>query len=241
MRSISLVLVAIGIVCVPAPSADAAPWGTVPVRSNVADCRGEGAPLENVSCAVALTRAWLAHSGRSSVVRETVRVTNPAAGVSWNPGNRDVCVYAELGTLIPLGLHHCNKVTFYNPTSDAELIRTRSRAVTTFVHESSHGVQEAVGLRPVSATIAALAFGRTAELRTMELASDCWSGAAWTWFVGQGLVPVADRAEAVAFMYSLPADRPTHGSGQERGRAFERGIVEGVAACNQILGRPAYT
>ncbi|MDL9948324.1 hypothetical protein QSJ19_22640 [Gordonia sp. ABSL11-1] len=167
-------------------------------------------------------------------------MTNPAAGVSWSPENRDVCVYAELGAVIALGLHHCNKVTFYNPTSDAELIRTRSRAVTTLVHESSHGVQESVGLRPVSATITALAFGRTAEIRTMELASDCWSGAAWTWFIGQGHLSVADRSEAITFMYSLP-DRPTHGTGQERGRAFERGIVEGVAACNQILGRPAYT
>ncbi|ROZ89110.1 hypothetical protein [Gordonia sp. OPL2] len=211
------------------------------MTADVADCRGEQGALENVSCAVALTHEWLRHTGRSSVVRETVRVSNPAAGVSWNPRNSDVCVYAELGTLLALGLHHCNAVTFYNPTSDAELIRTRSRAVTTFAHESSHGVQESAGLKPVSATIAALAVGRTAEIRTMELASDCWSGAAWTWLVGQGHLTAADRAEAVAFMYALPADRPTHGSGQERGRAFERGIVDGVAACNHILGRPVYT
>ncbi|NDZ95390.1 hypothetical protein G3I13_08540 [Streptomyces sp. SID6673] len=83
-------------------------------------------------------------------------------------------------------------------------------------------------------------FGPVDEVRRLEFASDCWSGAGWSWLVGQGDLSPADLTEAVEFMYSLPG-RPTHGTGAERGRVFERGIAEGAAACDAILGRSAYT
>lgn len=168
-------------------------------------------------------------------------VQNPGAGISWNTDTCDVCVvYAELERLINLGLHNCHKTTFVNPETDAALISSRSRAVTTFVHESSHGVQESVGLKPVSTTV----FGPADEVRRLEFACDCWSGAGWSWPIGEGHLLPADLTQAVAFMYSLPdrpTGRPTHGTGAERGRAFQRGITEGVAACDAILGRSAYT
>ncbi|MYR07354.1 hypothetical protein GTV32_13995 [Gordonia sp. SID5947] len=216
--------------------AHAAPFRTVAVEPDLAACHGEPAAANNAACAAALTRLWLGHRGRSSVVRETVMVQNPGAGVSWNSENSDICVYAELGTLLNLGLHHCDKTTFFNPQTDAALISTRNRAVTTFVHESSHGVQESIGLKPVSTTV----FGPADDIRRLELASDCWSGAGWTWLIAQGHLTQSDLGQATAFMYSLP-DRATHGSGAERGQAFERGVAEGVAACDEILGRSAYT
>ncbi|GAA3705815.1 hypothetical protein [Gordonia hankookensis] len=217
-------------------SAHAAPFRTVVVEPDLAACHGEQTEVKNASCAVALTDRWLRHRERASVVRETVMVQNPGAGLSWNRANGDVCVYAELGRLIDLGLHHCDKTTFVNLETDAALISTRSRTVTTFVHESGHGVQESVGLKPVSTTV----FGPVDEVRRLEFASDCWSGAGWSWLIGEGYLSPADLTEAVEFMYSLPG-RPTHGTGAERGRAFERGIAEGAAACDAILGRSAYT
>ncbi|MCF3938285.1 hypothetical protein [Gordonia tangerina] len=220
----------------PGVSAAPAPAGTVTLYGDRSLCRNAQLPRDNVACAVALTREWLDHTGRSTAVRRTVAVSNPALGGSWNPQNRDVCVYAEVGTVLNLGLHHCNTITFVNWVTDAALIRTPARALTTFVHESSHGVQEAIGLKPVSVTV----LGPADALRRLEWASDCWSGAAWSWFVRSGEMTAAERDEATAFMYSLP-ERTSHGSGSERGAAFERGIVEGVTACDQILGTPAYT
>lgn len=231
-----VVLCLTGIVGVARAAAEPAPWGTATVRDDISACADATAPMDNVVCAVAMTRRWLEHTGHASVVRRTVEVSDPAAGLTWNPRNRDICVYAELGTLLNLGVHHCDSTTFVNRSTDAALIRTRARAVTTFAHESSHGVQEAVGLTPVSTTI----FGPVEDLRRLELASDCWSGAAWSWYVSSGLLTVADRIDATAFMYSL-RDKVSHGSGAQRGHAFERGIVEGAGACDEILGRPAYT
>ncbi|AZG46566.1 hypothetical protein [Gordonia insulae] len=214
----------------------AAPFRTVLVAADRGACAAEQTAEKNMACAVALTDIWLAHRGRSSAVRQTVRVLDPSAGVSWNSVNRDVCGYAQIGTVISLGLHHCNSTTFVNPAADAPLITTRARAVTVLLHESSHGVQEAVGRKPVSATL----FGPAEEMRRLENASDCWSGAGWAWLVADGQLSARDLAEATTFMYSLP-DRANHGAGPERGRAFERGVVEGGAACDQILGQRAYT
>ncbi len=236
-RLIGSILAAIALAA--SATALAAPAGAVPqpgttvVAPSLAACQTPGeTPRANVACAAALTNVFLRAQSKAAAVRQTVIVAPPAAGVSYNPGNGDLCAYAEIGRL-SLGMHHCNGVTYVSPSAsgDAGIIARRSSAIAALLHESSHGVQELAGLRPVSTTL----FGTSAQIKRLELSSDCWAGVGVLWLTKHGYITKAVLAQARTFMAGL-SDSHGHGDGLERVGAFDRGNRGGPGACNAIIG-----
>jgi len=211
----------------PHQAASAVPVGTIAVSTSGHAClTRSSAPTANVECGASLVQKWLRSRGQASVVRHTVLV--PAGTVGGWPSSTTggVCGFSGLAVR-PTGMHHCDGITFVDPISDRDLIRTRLAAFTMLAHESAHGVQERRGKDPVAAY---LVRDRAAML-PLEQQADCWAGAALNWAIRQNHFDAGQLPAARAFFRSIGHPGSGHGSGAAREAQLLQGYTGGAKAC----------
>lgn len=187
------------------------------------------------ACGAGYTQEWLAYNGVNGVVKRTVLLPNNTIGIHQSQTTGFICGYVET-TVFSFGLHHCDGTTYVSATHDPKLVVRPSEAIAAFIHESGHGMQERAGLDPVLATLTHLT---GPELFPYEQSSDCWSGAAYRWFVSRH-VPYVDVLQATAFFRRNGidgSDGTGHGSPTQRVSAFKLGYDQGSRACNVYFNR----
>ena len=221
----------------PAPAAaDMLPAGTTLVTPSREACgTGEAGRRgfdERIECGVAFTDAWLASQGLSDVLTATV-ITDPTTVNVWpNSVTGGLCGFGGVNGL-GTSLHHCDRRTFVNPTTDAAFLRSDIDAITALSHETAHGVQEKAGIDTVTPMLTDPAL--TARL---EQSADCWSGVAMRWYVREGMLPsTANRASRSLLARTTEADAGPHIG---RVSAFDAGYRAGPSACNKILGKKVF-
>jgi predicted metalloprotease len=111
---------------------------------------------------------------------------------------------------------------FYNANDRGDAIN-----VVVMAHEWGHHVQMHMGALSSHPTLA--------EMQKQELQADCISGAAAQFMHQKGYFSDDDLNGVLSFMPNIPTDKyGTHGTNEQRMRAFETGYSSGMAACNPI-------
>lgn len=217
----------IGFALTAAP-AQAAPLGTTPITASIASCNASDFE-SRIECGTAFVEKWLEYTGNSQVLKQTVLVPNWYIEVHRSATTGFICGAVEL-EFFSFGMHHCDRTTFISLRHDPKLFTTLNQVIAALVHETGHGMQEQAGKDPVATTLSGITSPR---LFPFEQSSDCWSGAAFKWFVSQGLRTSAQAEDAAAFMATI-GEEGDHGHGNPRQReaAFRLGFDQGKGACN---------
>ena len=242
-RFATMLLVVLGFAVISSPAeTQAAPWttpGAIAIAPNAAVC-DKADMRSRVVCAAAMTNRVLASAGASGVVKKTL-IVNDGAAWAWQ-GKYDLCGYGVTPMVRLLGVHHCDEATFVNLREDAPLLDVQDKVIALLIHESSHGLQERAGIRPVNITLRLMAgVADKSELAPIELGGDCFAGAGMRWLVGNGHRP-ASAVQQGRHLFDIMevGDSGGHGTRAQRYAAYDRGANEGVAACNQIIGSNVY-
>lgn len=212
-------------------TSNAVPLGTTPVVASMKACNDD-AFEQWISCGAAYTETWLEQQSLRGVVSSTVFAPNWTFGVWQSETTGGICGYVELGGF-GFGMHHCDGISFVSITSDPSMITSVNAAIVALAHESGHGMQERAGIDPVVTT---LVNPKGAQLFPLEQSSDCWAGAAFKWYVQQGMRTMSDKYDATAFVRSVGQEGDKgHGSPDQREAAFNNGFNNGSGACNTYV------
>lgn len=219
-----------------AASAQAAPLGTTPITANMASCH-QSDFVSRIECGTVFVEKWLEYTGNSQVLQQTVLVPNWTVEVHRSATTGFICGAAEL-EFFSFGMHHCDQTTYVSLRHDPQLFTTTNQVIAALVHETGHGMQEQAGKDPVATTLSGITSPR---LFPFEQSSDCWSGAAFKWFVSQGLRTSAQAEDAATFMASI-GNEGDHGHGNPRQReaAFRLGLTGGKDECNAYWSRKVF-
>lgn len=227
---LSIVAAVFGWIFISAGAASAAPIpaGTTPVVASMEACNGDSFD-QWISCGAAFTNDWLQHEGSGDVVEATVTAPSLSLGLWPSATTGGVCGFVEVGG-IGFGMHHCDRVSFVSAASDPHMVTSKIAGIVALSHESGHGMQEKAGLDPVATTLQNTS---GPQLFPYEQSSDCWAGAAFSWYIQQGMLSGNDVPAAMAFIASIGIEGEAgHGSPSQRQAAFNNGLNGGSAACN---------
>ncbi len=235
MRMVIGTIAAIVGIMLMAGQAQATPIGTSHVIPSIAAC-DQTSPQQTVSCAAAYVNRWLAHKGARGVVKETVLVGRPSAGVWLRPDLRVRCGFSSVPGVFVTSMHHCDGITFVdlNELLDRTVMSRKVWAIVVMAHESAHGMQERAGIDPVMPTI----MSNKAAMFPLEQSADCWAGMAMRWYIQRGMLPSSARADGQFLMRGIGVEGERgHGSPGQRQAAFDAGYDRGAPACSAIVGR----
>ena len=209
----------------------ATPWSMPqPVTPRLHACSELGLTVM-IECAAARTQLWLRSTNSGAVVLQTVIMAPFTAGAWRSSTTGGVCGFGRVGTA-SLGVHHCDRITFIDPTASKELLRDNVAATVVLAHEAGHGMQENAGIDPVAATLS----GDTSRVKPLELSADCAAGVATAWLVSRRLLPESAPERGRVLMRSAGSRDAAHGTSSERAQSFEAGLIGGTTECERIAG-----